>query len=212
MIGGLLDGEESLRGVVFRVVAHPVSVPFPNLAQLSPEVSRVKVRHVYDGTEPSSVTFTPRELRPFELRYRFWRMVDEDLDDGDPRKRVWWLAGAPDTIEPDTPEPSEWTPRHARALADNAYAYRRYAESALDMRVSELVEAREEMLILSEDDYKWIRPEDLPNLFLLALEHEVQARLDEGYTLDEIAVRRLNISVGTLHRRRREAKRRGLRQ
>ena len=47
-----------------------------------------------------------------------------------------------------------------------------------------------------------MRAEDLPDLYLLALEREVQARLSEGYTLDEMAVRRLNMSVETLHRRR----------
>ena len=78
------------------------------------------------------------------------------------------------------------------------------------MRVPEVVETREEMLVLSEDDYKRMRAEDLPDLYPLALEREVQARLNEGYTLDEMAIRRLSMSVEALHRRRREAKRRGL--
>ena len=107
-------------------------------------------------------------------------------------------------------EPADWTPQHARALDDNRHAYRRYAEFAIDMRVGELVDEREKMLALSEDNHKRARPEDLTDMYLLAFEREVQAWRNDGYTLDEIAARRLNMSVETLHRRRREARRRGL--
>jgi hypothetical protein len=135
-------------------------------------------------------------------------MVDHELEYAYPRKFVWRLVRPPEAIPPESEEPAEWTLRLARTVTDYAFAYLRYAESALDMRVPQLVEVREKMVALNEDDYKRKRPEDLPDLCLFALERKVAALRKDGYTLSEMAVRRFGMSRGKFHRRLREARRR----
>jgi hypothetical protein len=191
---------------------HAPRLPLPNLARVSPGVSRVDVIRAQGGDEPSSVAVWFHELKPFGLRYRFWRMVDHELPDDHPARWVWWLAGSPETVPPETDEAHEWTWRHRRDLAANAYAYERYALDALEIRPDAVSETREAMLELNDDHdpYKGTALEDIPDLYFVALTRKVAALKRDGYTIDEMAVRRFGMSREKLHRRLAEAKQRGL--
>ena len=81
------------------------------------------------------------------------------------------------------------------------------------MRVGDLVdEPREDARLPPRTTTNGRDPETCRTTYLLDPSSEkVQALRDEGYTLAEIAARHLTMSVETLHRRRREAKCRGLR-
>jgi hypothetical protein len=186
------------------------------LARRSHDVSRVNVRRVYFGDEPrtepdepSTVTFWPKELHPFALRYSFWRVVDEELPDNNPRKCCWQLARPPEAIPPNPTDLSEWTHQNARTLTANSYAYRRYAEDLLDGRPLRGIRAREEMLALAAEADRRMRDEDVPDVVLLGLKHRISALQEAGYDLGEIA-EEVGMSPKKFFLRRREIKRRGL--
>lgn len=183
-------------------------MPLSELHRGSHGVSRVHLGREADGS--FVVEWTPPELRGWALRYRWWTMVVDELEDGDPRKVVEWAAGPPEAIPPDPLV--EWTWREESTLVENIYAFRRYAEQLRDGKLGEAIETRIETLELDPSRYKRMRPEQLPDSYLLALERAVQDLKSAGSTVVEIGNRRQvhNLRLRTLNRRPAEAKRRGL--
>ena len=80
MVCRLLDRKESPRGdVTLLVVAHAVRLPFSSLPIATPDVTFVGVsRSQVPDDEPHTVTFAPRELHPFAVRFAFRELEDED--------------------------------------------------------------------------------------------------------------------------------------
>jgi hypothetical protein len=169
-------------------------------ARVAPGVSRFEISRRFDG-EDSTVTFQPKELRPFSLRYHFARVID---DEGRSlwllRKREWYLE--PEELEP-------WTPQHERTLAQNAFAYRRYAESLIDVQLNEAGDQRRGMLTLVDGWNRRTKPEDLDDFYYVALRREVEERQRSGEDLQSIAPD-LGMSRTKLWRRLTEGKSRGI--
>ena len=184
------------------------SVKVSELNRGSHGVSRVRLGRQADGA--FVVEWTPPDLRGWALRYRWWTMVDEELADGDPHKVVEWAAGPPEAISPDPLV--EWTWREERTLTENAYAFRRYAEQLRDGKLREAIEARSESLELDGSRYKRMRPDQLPDTYLVALARRVKELREDGWTVVEIGHRRKvdKLELRTLNRRLAEAKERGL--
>ena len=170
---------------------------------------RVKVGR--DAENAFFVEWEPPELRPFALRYRWWSMVDEDLEDGDPLKYVEWAVGPPEVIPPDPPV--EWTRRNERTLSENLDAFRRYAELLRDGELHGAIQIRTESLELDGTKYQRMRPDQLPDIYLVALDRRVQELRREGWTVVEIGDRRKvdDLRLRTLNRRLTEVKKRDLR-
>lgn len=188
-------------------------VSLSELHRGTPGVPRVNI-----GTDAENAFFVewdPPELSPFALRYRWWSMVDEELEDGDPLKHVEWAVGPAEVIPLDPPV--KWTWHHERALIENAYAFRRYAEHLHVGQVRGAIQTRTESLEESKEldgtKYQRMRPDQLPNVYLVALVRKVQELRSQGWDVFEMGVRRKvdGLSLRTLHRRLTEAKQRGIR-
>ena len=184
------------------------SVQLADLHRGTPGVPRVKVGR--DAENAFFVEWSPPELQPFALRYRWWTMVDEELEDGDPLKYVEWAVGPPEVIAPDPPV--EWTRRNDRTLGENLDAFRRYAELLRDGEFHGAIQIRTESLELDGTKYQRTRPDQLPDTYLVGLARRVQELRDTGWTVVEIGDRRKvdDLSLRTLNRRLTEANHRGL--
>jgi hypothetical protein len=178
-------------------------------ARVAPGVSRFEVVRSFVG-EPHRVTIWPAELRPFALRFHFHEMQDDDTGE-----QLLWLVQreqfAPPVGDGPVDERVDWTSRHQRTMNDNAFRYRRYAEQLLQLKLDEAGHVRLGMLTVSADAVSERRsPEQLDDLELLSLVHEVEERLRMPHTDLERIAAELGISRSKLWRYRGEAKRRGL--
>ena len=208
------------------------------LARLSPGLSRVEIRAVYDGTEPNSVSIWPEELDPFGLRFSFWDAVTKEvaaelekleqrfpstrlavnpsyllgmrrLYRENPHARRLVRAGAPTTIYPNTPDTVEWTAEYQRRLHAHMPAYELYAKEMLGGRAHRAFKARAEMIMILSDEYARAALRELPDWYLRRLLAYRNAKEAEGYTREEIA-EPFPFEWRTFRRRCREAERRGL--
>lgn len=176
-------------------------------------VPRVKIWR--DAENAFCVEWEPPELAPFALRYRWWSMVDEELEDDDPLKYVEWPVGPPEAIPPPD-APAKWAWHHERTLTENALAYRLYAEQLRGGQIPGAIHKRMEMLAESQElegaKYGRMRPDQLPNTYLVALVRQVEELRKAGWTVVEIGHRQMvdKLTLRTLNRRLAEARQRGL--
>jgi hypothetical protein len=136
-----------------------------------------------DG-EPSSVTFAPRELDPFQVRCEF-RFVEDDNGE-----RRFWLVGGPALEErPTLGDPIEITPALAREFEEKRARYRNLAACLVEVNCAKALDVRRAMLAASarERDSSrrpWTRLQRLD----LALEYK--SRLGEYGLLDALGFER----------------------
>lgn len=99
-------------------------------------------RSLNGNDDPHEVTFGPRELHPFLLRFRF-RVLENDEG-----VSALHMVESPHLIERSSPPIvlHAITDRHLRALEENRERYRRMAEALFDMRVGVAHEERKTML------------------------------------------------------------------
>ena len=106
-------------------MAHAVRLPLSSLPIATPDVPFVSVsRSQVPDDEPHIVTFAPRELHPFAVRFAF-----RELEDGDGRRELCPVA-TPGLIER-RPGLAVVTAKHEATFETNRERYRRIAQRPL---------------------------------------------------------------------------------